>query len=133
MAEGAITEADIERMQRGFALFNSGEFDGLAEFVAEDVVMERVGDLPPISGWEAIREFFMPDAFEWQRISPLDWTINGNKACIHVRVDSKGAASGVELSIDGWMVWTVADHVVTHIATFQSEDEARRAAGLAPA
>jgi ketosteroid isomerase-like protein len=117
-------------MIAGFDLFNRGDYDALREFFAPDVVMERVGDLPPIHGWEAFRAFQEPDAFEWQRLHPLDWEINHDKVLVHLRIESKGAASGLELAIDGWMVWTVVDHVVAHIGTFQDEAEARAAAGL---
>ena len=130
MREEQISADDVKRMKRGFELFNSGEFDALRELVAPDLVVERTGNLAPLRGWEAFRQMQEPDAFEWQRIHPLDWTINADKALLHVRIVSKGALSGLELDQEGWMVWTVADHVVTHMAAFTTEAEARAAAGL---
>jgi ketosteroid isomerase-like protein len=131
VAEGGITEADVERMKRGFALFNAGKFDALREFFAPDVLVERAGELAPLHGWEAFRALQEPDAFEWQTIEPLEWTINGDKALLHIRNRSKGAMSGIVLEQEGWMVWTAADHVVVRMQAFTDEDEARRAAGLA--
>src|SRR3954453_5176555 len=66
--EAQITEVDIERMKEGFALFNSGSFDALSDFVAPDVIVERTGNLAPLHGWEAFRAMQEPDAFEWQKI-----------------------------------------------------------------
>src|SRR3954447_8781549 len=129
--EAQITEVDVERMKEGLALYNTGSFDALREFIAPNVLVERIGNLPPLRGWEAFRAMQEPDAFEWQKIEPLDWTINGDKALIHVLIRSKGAMSGLVLEQEGWMVWTVADHLVVRIQAFTSEAEARPAAGLA--
>jgi ketosteroid isomerase-like protein len=125
--EAQITEADIERMKEGFALFNAGDFDALREFVSADVVVERTGNMPPLRGWEAFRAMQEPDAFEWQTIEPLEWTVNGDKALLHVLIRSKGAMSGMVLEQDGWMVWTVEDHVVVRIQAFTDAQDAREA------
>jgi ketosteroid isomerase-like protein len=128
--EEQITEDQIEQMQAGFERYNRGDFDGLREFIADDVIVERVSELPTIRGWDAFRQMLEPDAFEWQRLYPRDWEINGDRALLHVSIHAKGAGSGIEMDIDGWMVWTVADGIVVRIASFTEEAEARAAAGL---
>jgi ketosteroid isomerase-like protein len=128
--EGQITEADVERMKRGFELYNAEDFDALREFISPDIVVERVGELPPLEGWEAFRQFQEPDAFEWQRIEPIDSIINGDKVLLRVRIRSRGATSGVELVVDGWQVWTVKDGLVVRLQNFMDEADARVAAGL---
>jgi ketosteroid isomerase-like protein len=130
MSEEGITDEDIERMKRGFALYNEGDFDGLREFIAPDIVMERVGDLPPVQGWEAFRALQDPDAFAWQRAYPLDWTINGDRALLRLRIHAQGAASGVELDTIGWQVWTLRDGLAVRVQVFTDEADARAAAGL---
>jgi ketosteroid isomerase-like protein len=130
VAEGPITDEDIERMKRGFALYNEQKFDALRELVSPEVVVERPGEFPPIQGWDAFRQLQEPDAFAWQRMHPLGWTINGDKALLHVRMHAQGAASGIELDIEGWQVWTVRDGVVARIQAFTEEAPARAAAGL---
>lgn len=130
MAEALITDADIERMWRGIELFNAGQFDGLREFISPDVVVERVGGLPSVHGWDAFRAMQEPDAFAWQKLHPVEWTVIGDRVLLKVRIISRGAGSGVELEVDGWMVWTVADHLVIRIASFTEEAEARAAAWL---
>ena len=122
-----MTEEDIARMERGFELFNAGDYDGLREFVAPDVVMERVGDFPAVHGWAAFRALQEPDAFEWQTVEPLDWQVNGEKVLIRVRIRSKGAASGVVIDMQGWMVWTVRDGLVVHMINAQDEERALEA------
>jgi ketosteroid isomerase-like protein len=128
--EEQITQEQIELMQREFETYNRGDYDRLRQFIADDVIVERVGELPTIRGWDAFRQMLEPDAFEWQRIYPRDWEINGDKVLLHVNLHAKGAGSGIEMDIDAWMVWTVADGIVTRIASFTDEASARAAAGL---
>jgi hypothetical protein len=125
--EGQLTEEELARMQRGFELFNAGDHDALRDFVSPDIVMERVGDLPPIHGWEAFRALQEPDAFEWQTVEPLEWQVNGQKLLIRVRIRSKGAASGVVIDMQGWMVWTYRDGLVVHMINAQDEERALEA------
>jgi ketosteroid isomerase-like protein len=128
--EEQITQEQIELMQREFETYNRGDYDRLRQFIADDVIVERVGELPTIRGWDAFRQMLEPDAFEWQRIYPRNWEINGDKVLLHVNLHAKGAGSGIEMDIDAWMVWTVADGIVTRIASFTDEASARAAAGL---
>lgn len=131
MPEEQITEDQLEQMQQGFDRYNKGDFDGLREYVAADVIVDRVGDLPTLRGWEAFRrQILEPDAFEWMRMHPHDWEINGDKVLLHVNIHARGAGSGIEMDIEAWMVWTVANGIVVRIASFTDEEEARQAAGL---
>jgi ketosteroid isomerase-like protein len=128
--EEQISEDQLERVRREFERFNRGDFDGLREFIADDVLVERVGDLPALHGWDAFRQMLEPDAFEWMRIHPRDWVVNGDKLLLHADIHARGAGSGIEMDIEGWMVWTFSDGIVTRIASFQEEEDARAAAGL---
>jgi ketosteroid isomerase-like protein len=130
--EDRITEADIERMMIGFARYNDQDWDGLRELVSPDVVIERAGGQPPLLGWDAMRQMLEPDAFAWQRMHPLGWEINADKALLHVRIHAQGAGSGVELDVEGWQVWTVRDGVMVRMQNFLADEEAeaRAAAGL---
>ena len=130
MAEEQITAEQLERIRREFERFNRGDFDGLREFIADDVLVERVGDLHPLHGWDAFRQMLEPDAFEWMRIHPRDWVTNGDRLLLHADIHAKGAASGIEMDIEGWMVWTLRDGIVVRIASFQEEEAARADAGL---
>lgn len=130
MAKAEITEEQLGRIREEFQRFNRGDFDGLREFVSDDVVVERVGSLHPLHGWDAFRQMLEPDAFEWMQVHPRNWVINGDRLLLHADIHAKGAASGIEMNIEGWMVWTLSDGIVVRIATFQEEEDARAAAGL---
>lgn len=119
--------ADIERIKRGLALYNAGDFDGLRALLAPDVVLERDGGLPAVSGWEEVRAFMEPDAFEWQTLEPLEFETKGDRILVALHVRAKGASSGVELDTRGWHVWTMrAGRGVRMVATFD-EGKARAA------
>jgi hypothetical protein len=47
-----------------------------------------------------------PDAFESQRIEPLDVRVVGRKVLIRARTHIKGKGSGFEADFLGWAVWT---------------------------
>ena len=123
-------EADLERLKRGFELYNKGDYDALREFVSPDVVYERAGGLPPLYGWDAMRANLEPDAFESQRVEVLDVTVEGDQVLMCVRSTVVGAGSGLELTLDGWLVWTLEDGLVVRMQTFQDEAEAKRQFGL---
>jgi ketosteroid isomerase-like protein len=128
--EDRILEADIQRMKRGFDLYNAGDYQALREFMSPDVVIERVGGLPPIHGFDELVALQEPDAFEYQRLHAIDWAISGDKGLVRVRIHAKGAGSGVELDVEGWQVYTLRDGMVVRMQNFLDEADARAAAGL---
>jgi ketosteroid isomerase-like protein len=130
MREGAISEADLERMKKGYELFNQGDFDALRDLVSDDVVLELSGDAPLVRGWEALRAFVEPDAFEWQRNEPLRFEVNGDKLLIHLLVTARGAGSGLELEAPWWHVWTIENGLGVHLLATADEATAEAAAGL---
>src|SRR3954447_19227820 len=120
--EEALTEADVDLLKRGYELYNAQDFDGLEAMVSPDIVFERDGGAPPIRGYAAFRAFNEPDAFEWQRIEPLEFVVAGDKVFVPIRIRAKGAISGVELDMEAWQVWTFADGLPVRLAhTFDEE------------
>jgi len=132
VAEDLVSEDDVARLLRGYSAYNRGDYDDLREFVSDEIVMERVGGQPTIHGWEAFRAFQDPDAFSWQQIEVHETITNGGKILVRIHTRARGSVSGVEVSIDGWMVWTMRDHMGVHVLITQDEAEAERALGLAP-
>ena len=56
-----------------------------------------------------MREWMEPDAFEEQRIEPLQFEVNGNRVLMCQRTHARGAESGIELDIETWTVFTFDD------------------------
>jgi len=74
-----------------------------------------------------------PDAFEDQRIEPLEFRTNGNRVLVRQRTLARGATSGMELDFQAWVLWTLDDDgLVTRLEGFllHQESEALEAAGM---
>ena len=73
------------------------------------------------------------DAIEDQRIEPREFRVSGNKVLVDQHTWGRGAASGIELEVDMWVVWTFdEDGRVTRLEGFlvDQENQALEAAGL---
>jgi hypothetical protein len=71
-----------------------------------------------------------PDAFESQVIEPDEFEATGNRVLVRQRASARGAASGIEVEIESWTVWTFDDDgKATRMEFFlpHEEDQARRA------
>ena len=121
----------IALLRENYAAFNRGDFEAMARTFHPDI--EIVGGLlAPVRGVAAAREWLEPDAFEDQRIEPLDFRVNGNKVLVRQRFTGRGAGSGMELDLTVFVVFTVEDDLVTRAEGFPPHEEAQalEAAGL---
>lgn len=74
-----------------------------------------------------------PEAFEDQRIEPIEFRVNGNKVLVRQHTVARGAGSGIEVDVENWAVWTLDDDgLATRIESFliHEESEALEVAGL---
>jgi hypothetical protein len=75
-----------------------------------------------------------PDAFEELRLTPLEFRLNGRRVLVRQRMQARGAASGIQLDMEAWSVWTFDDAGrATRIQGYLERErtEAMAAAGLA--
>src|SRR4051812_39750074 len=70
------------------------------------------GGQPPLRGAGALRAWMEPDAFEEQRVEPLDFRIEGEKVLVRQRTQARGAGSGINLDLEVWTVWTFDDDLL---------------------
>ncbi len=125
--------AMIDALRRAHEAFNRGDFDAAMEIAHPEVEFVPVGGQASLRGAEALRAWMEPDAFEEQRIEPLDFRVEGRKVLVHQHAQARGAGSGMELDIENWTVWTFDDDLlVTRMESFlpHEESEALEAAGL---
>jgi hypothetical protein len=91
------------------------------------------GGQASLRGVEALRAWMEPDAFEEQRIEPLDFRVEGNKVLVRQRIQARGAGSGINLDMEAWAVWTFDDDLLAaRVESYlpHQESEALEAAGL---
>jgi ketosteroid isomerase-like protein len=123
----------IDTLRRAYGAFNRGDFDAAVEFAHPEMEFVPPGGQASLRGAEALRAWMEPDAFEEQRIEPLDFKVAGNKVLVRQRIQARGAGSGINLDLENWTVWTFDDELlVTRAETYlpHQESEALEAAGL---
>jgi ketosteroid isomerase-like protein len=129
---GIPDEKILETLRAGYAAFNRGDYDAVADLVHPEVLFIRPGAEPALKGSDAFRAWLEPDAFESQVSEPREVEIRGQKVLVHQLTTARGAGSGIEMEIGSWAVWTFdEDGRVTRVETYleHEEDEARRAFG----
>jgi ketosteroid isomerase-like protein len=125
--------AVIDALRRNYEAFNRGDFDAAVELAHPEIEFVPPGGQASLRGAAAVRAWMEPDAFEEQRIEPLDFRVEGNKVLVRQHAQARGAGSGIELDIENWTVWTFDDDLlVTRMESFlpHQESEAVEAAGL---
>jgi ketosteroid isomerase-like protein len=123
----------INVLRRAHEAFNRGDFDAAADFAHPEVEFIPPGGQAPLRGVEALRAWMEPDAFEQQRIEPLDFTVQGNKVLVRQHAKARGTGSGIELDIENWTVWTFDDELlVIRMESFLPHERSKafEAAGL---
>ena len=125
--------AMIDALRRTYEAFNRGDFDTAVQLAHPEVEMVPVGGQASLKGAAAVRAWMEPDAFEEQRIEPLDFRVEGNKVLARQHTQARGVGSGINLDQEIWTVWTFDDDLlVTRMESFlpHEESEALNAAGL---
>jgi ketosteroid isomerase-like protein len=126
----------VERLRQAYEAFNRGDFDGALDHgVDPDFEYRGPGSPEPLRGADRFREWMEPDAFSSQQAEPISFEVTGDKVLIHQKARNRGAASGIEMDVESWSVWTVDDGgQMTGLQIFLPHEEpaARRAAGLEP-
>jgi hypothetical protein len=105
----------------------------VVQLVHPDIELVRAGGMSSLKGSAALREWMEPDAFEEQRIEPLDFRVNGDKVLVREHVTGRGAGSGIEVDFVNCIVWTLDDHGLMKEAQGflpHEEAEALEATGL---
>ena len=71
--------AMIDALRRSHQAFNRGDFDVAVESAHPEIEFIPPGGQAPLRGAAALRAWMEPNAFEEQRIEPLDFRVEGNK------------------------------------------------------
>jgi ketosteroid isomerase-like protein len=125
--------AMIGALRRSHEAFNRGDFDAAVESAHPEIEFIPPGGQAPLRGAAALRAWMEPDAFEEQRIEPLDFRVEGNKVLVRQHTQARGVGSGINLDLELWTVWTFDDDLLaTRVETYlpHQESEALEAAGL---
>jgi ketosteroid isomerase-like protein len=93
----------LERVRRGYELWNCAEPDLMVDLYAEDGELDLsavFSDMSPYRGHESMRRQIdaIWEAWEGVRIDPLDvFDVGGGRVVVDIRLWGKGKRSGVEI------------------------------------
>ena len=127
-----MTQDNIKRLKAVYEAFSREDFDALVAIADPEIELVRPGQ-GTTRGVRALREWAEPDALEDHTVEPLHFETSGNKILARQRHQARGAASGIQIDAEIWMVWTFGeDGRVLRAEAFilTEEDRARKAAGL---
>ena len=132
-----MSAKNVDTARRWLEAIFSGrteDFDRALTLVHRDIVFVPPGDQPPYRGAERLRRWMEPDAFEEQELKAFEAVVvTGRTILGRQLLSARGAASGIELDVITWSVWTFdEDGLITRIEIYRDreEDKARQAAGL---
>jgi ketosteroid isomerase-like protein len=129
-----MSRENTESVRRWLEAISREDFDAALALVHPDVVFVPPGDQAPYRGAESLRRWMEPDAFPGQLIKPLETVVVTDSTILgRQHVTARGRASGIELDVTSWSVWTFdEDGLITRIEIYleHEEDKAREAAGL---
>ena len=125
---------NVEIARRWLDAISSEDFDAALALVHRDVVFVPPGNQAPHRGSESLRRWMEPDAFREQVAQPLETVAVTDRTVLgRQHVTARGRASGIELDVISWSVWTFdEDGLITRIEIYlaHEEDKALEAAGL---
>lgn len=128
-----MTEVRRAAIERSIEAFNRQDFDAALAEMSPDIELVPVEDSPdssPLRGHEAVRKYWLPDVFEWQRVELGKLTECGERVLAEVTFQTRGAGSGIEIAQAAYMVCTFSGELVSRVQLFLDRDRARNAAGL---
>ena len=130
-------EADVELIERAYALWRAGDFQGLLAVCAEDIVWVPPANMPEphtrqgkdalgagIDAYFEVFEEFWPEAEE-----VLD-TSRPGAYLVMARTHTKGRGSGARITIPVAHLIEIEDGLVTRLQVFADRDVARAQLGL---
>jgi ketosteroid isomerase-like protein len=124
-----------EAVERATAAFSEGDFDRAIEFAHPEIEYVPAGGQAPIRGAAQLRAWMEPDAFESQSLEAEEIHESENAVLVRLRAWNRAAASGIEMEVEAWVVWTFDESgLARRLAVLQrhERDAAFQAAGLDP-
>jgi ketosteroid isomerase-like protein len=128
-----VTESNVEVFRRMFATYAEGGVEPALQWVHEDAVVE----IPPemsaepdtYHGHDGARRYFagFDGMLEDVRFEAMEVVPAGERAIAHVHVSGRGASSGLEVTLDAFVVTDFADGRILRMRPYPSREAAERA------
>jgi ketosteroid isomerase-like protein len=125
-------------VDQGFACWNGGDIDLMADSYADDAEVDTTTVLPDGRCYKGREEFVRYFHEQWDawagfRIEPLNIAaVSGERFIVEVRMTATGRSTGIEVDQRMGLIYTLReqDGKVARVQMFPSRDAALEAAGL---
>src|SRR5215207_5324974 len=120
-------EESVEVIRRWLEAISSEDFDAALALVHPDIEFVPPGGQPPYRGAESLRRWMEPDAFQEQVVKAFEPVVVTDRTILGKQlVMARGAASGIELDVITWSVWTFdEDGLITRIELYLEHEKDR--------
>ena len=128
-----MTESNVEVVQRLFDRFAARGVEGAIEVIDEAVVIEIPPDMSAepdtYHGHDGVRRYFegFDGMIEDLRYEPLELIPLGERVLAHVRLSGRGASSGLDVSLDPYVVHELAGGRIVGIRPYPDRESAEAA------
>jgi ketosteroid isomerase-like protein len=128
-----MTESNVDVVQRLFDLFAAGGVEGAIEVIDEAVVIEIPPDMSAepdtYHGHAGVRRYFegFDGMIEDLRYEPIELSPVGERVLAHVRLSGRGASSGLDVSLDPYVVHELAGGRIVGIRPYPDRESAEAA------
>ena len=99
----------------------------------EFVPLELLPETAPVYGTRAVSAYMLRlfELFRDYHAKAKRFEAAGERVLVHVHQGGTSRSSGLEVTLDYFMVWTFRDGLAVRMESIADEADARRAAGLA--
>jgi ketosteroid isomerase-like protein len=128
-----MRQSNVEVVQRLFDLFAAGGVEDAMEVIDEAVVIEIPPDMSAepdtYHGHDGVRRYFegFDGMIEDLRYEPLELIPLGERVLAHVRLSGRGASSGLDVSLDPYVVHELAGGRIVGIRPYPDRQSAEAA------
>jgi ketosteroid isomerase-like protein len=134
-----MSQENVEIVRRGYERYAAGDFEGVADLIADEAMLRDAGGLGIADSAAGSRfgpEGFLRataearEAFEDYLVEPEEFIDAGNAVIVPVRISGQGRGSGVKLDMYLVHLWVLQDGKAIRNEIHRTVSEALEAVGL---
>ena len=128
-----VSQSNVEVVQELFDRFAEGGIEPTLELISEDVVIEIPPDMSAepdeYHGHDGVRRYFagFDGMIEELRYEPLELIPVGEHVLAHVRLSGRGASSGLDVSLEPYVMHELAAGKIVRIRPYPDLEAAEAA------
>jgi ketosteroid isomerase-like protein len=122
-----MSRENVELAMRIYEAFNHGDWEGLLQVCSPEVAVQRAAGAGTVQGYEAVRRFNAPDAFESQELDPREFIEYRDKLLVTLCARARGTTSGIDVEQSGFHVLTFRNRKIARVEIYFDKTDALNA------